>query len=147
MISAYRPKFASPLPWLDAVPFPLLEEFALGGLSVFPPAFSALCAVGEGVPWFLAIFSSSFFGWLGVLWAGFSLDLGVGVLLSWALGFAEGFALGFGVGFAVGLGVGFGVVLGVELGLGFGVAEGLGRWVGDGVGFGVCKFGDGVGVT
>jgi hypothetical protein len=140
MISAYKPKFASPSPAAEPVPFPFepLDALPVGGLSEeLPP--SDLRAVGEGT--FLAIFFSSCFVLVGDLCARLSLGLGFGVLFS------------SGVGFAVGLGLGLGVDLGVDLGVGFGVGFGVDETVGfdDGVGFevgfGVIKFGGGVGVT
>jgi hypothetical protein len=135
MISAYKPKLASPFPEVDPVPFPLLEELLLGGLSA--PSLSDLWAVGEGA--FFANFSSSFFSLAGDLCVGLSLGLGFGARLSSGVGLVLGLGLGLGVDFV--LGVGFGVAEG--LGLGFGVEDG----VGFGVGFGVTKFGGGVGVT
>jgi hypothetical protein len=149
MISAYKPKFASPFPEADPVPFPLLpaEELPLGGLSEEPPPLSDLWAVGEGA--FLAIFSSSFFALAGDLCVGLSLGLAFGVLFSAGVGLVVGLVLGLGVG--LGVDFVFGVGFGVTEGLGFGVAEGLGFGVEDGVGFGVdlgvIKFGGGVGVT
>ena len=139
MISAYKPKFASPLPGADPLPVPFgpFAKLAFAGLSVFAPSFSDLWVVGEGVPSFLAVFSSSFFGLPGDLCATLSLALGFGVLCSSALGLAEGLADGFGVPFGLGLGVG----LGEDVGLGFGV----GLAVGNGVGLGVI--GGGVGVA
>jgi hypothetical protein len=141
MISAYKPKFASPFPAAEPVPFPFvpLDALPLGGLSeeLFPP--SDLWAVGEGA--FLANFSASFFVSAGDLCARPSLALGFGVLFSSGVGFAVGLALGFEVALGVDFGVGFGV--------GFGVAETVGfdDGVGFGVGFGVIKFDGGVGVT
>jgi hypothetical protein len=148
MISAYKPKFASPLPGAESVPVPFAPFTGLvfGGLPD-SPSFSDLCAVGEGAPSFFAVFSSSFFGLVGDLWAELSLALDFGVLVSSALGFAEGLVLDLGVGFGVGFGVNFGVGLGVDVGLGFGVEGWVGFGVGDGVGLGVNKFGGGVGVT
>ena len=139
MISAYRPKLASPFPGADPVPFPfaLFDELLLDGLSEESPSFSDLWAAGEGT--FLVVFSSSFLE--GDLCAGLSLGLDFGVLLSSGVGFAAGLGLSLGVGLGVDLGVGFR--------LGFGVAEGLGfgDGVGFGVGFGVIKFGGGVDVA
>jgi hypothetical protein len=136
MISAYKPKFASPFPGADPVPFPFapLDALPLGGLSEEPSPSSDLWAAGDDT--FLAIFSSSFFMLAGDLCARFSLGLCFAVLFSSGVGFV--------VGLALGLGVALGVDLGVGLGDGFGVVEGLG--FDDGVGFGVVKFGFGVGV-
>ena len=154
MISAYKPKFDSPFPEADPVPFPLLpaEELLLGGLSEEPPPLSDLWVFGEGA--FFAIFSSSFFALAGDLCVGLSFGLGFGVLFSSGVDLVVDLALGFGVGlgvdFGVDFGVGFGVGFGVTEGVGFGVAEGLGFGVEDGVGFGVgfgvIKSGGGVGV-
>jgi hypothetical protein len=141
MISAYKPKFASPSPAAEPAPFPFepLDALALGGLSEELPPSSDLWIVGEGT--FLAIFFSSCFVLAGDLCARLSLGLGFGVLFSSRVGFAVGLGLGLGVDLGVDLGVGFGV--------GFGVAETVGfdDGVGFGVGFGVMRFGDGVGVT
>jgi hypothetical protein len=141
MISAYKPKFASPFPEAEPEPFPFVppDVLLLGGLSeeLLPP--SDLWAIGEDT--FLAIFSSSFLVPAGDLRARLSLGLGFGALFSSGVGFAVGLALGLGAALGVDLGVGFGV--------GFGVADTVGfdDGVGFGVGFGVIKFGGGVGVT
>jgi hypothetical protein len=141
MISAYKPKFASPFPAAEPVPFPFvpLDALPLGGLSeeLSPP--SDFCAVGEGT--FLAIFFSSCFVLAGDLCARLSLDLGFGVRFSSGADLAVGLTLGLGVALGVDFGVGFGV--------GFGVVETVGfdDGIGFGVGFGVTKFGGGVGVT
>jgi hypothetical protein len=142
MISAYKPKFASPFPEADPVPFPFDPpgELSLGGLSEEPPPLSDLWALAEGA--FLAILSS-FLASPGDLCAGLSLGLGFGVFFSSAVGFAVALPLGLGVGFGVDLGVGFWVGFGFAEGLGFGVDGG----VGFGVGLGVIKFAGGVGVT
>jgi hypothetical protein len=66
MTSAYKPRFASPLPAAELLPepFELFPELGLAPLFV-PPSFSDLWVVDEGVPWFLASFSSSFRELLG----------------------------------------------------------------------------------
>jgi hypothetical protein len=143
MISAYRPKFASPFPEADPAPFPFapFDGLPLGGLSEEPSPLSGLWAVGEDR--FFASFSSFFLVLEGDLCPGLSLGFDFGVLFSSGIDLAVGLALGLGLGLALGLGVGFGLGFGADEGLGFGVEEGVGL----GVGFGVSKFDGEAGVT